>query len=583
MDGLNLAASAVEIRSLTGGKIDRIHQPQRDVIILCVHKTDGNYRLLLSASPEGSRAQLTNRKFENPIDAPMFCMLLRKRIMGGRIISVTQPNLDRLLLIGIEARSEIGDTARYTLAVELMGRHSNIILIGEDGVIIDCIRRVDASMSHARMVLPNFTYELPPAQDKKDPLHASAEDFLKALSASKQMKHGLVASFFGVSPDMAEALIERVTDRADFASLGEGEKGILAKSLHDFYTRLGQGEIQPCLLLNGHGEPIRVFPFLPNASSVRKMPTMCEALDAFYGARDVMERMRRMSLSYRRILKNNIERCERKLAMFFETLNSVGDMQQLKLYGELLTANMHALHKGAEAAVVMNYYADPPAKLTIPLDPRLSPIANAQRYYKRYQKAKVSYEMAQSRMEETREELLYLEGLLHDIDLVTTDAEMLDIRDELSAGGYLGQKDQKRRERPRKAPASSHMRFVAGDGTEILAGKNNKQNDHLTFVVAGGEDVWLHAKDVPGSHVIIRSGEPSKQTLYEAALIAAYYSKARMGKNVGVDYTKRKNVKKPSGAKPGMVVYAKHETAYVTPDEGEVKAILGRGKGEGEG
>lgn len=571
MEGLNLNASLIEMQKLIGGKIDKVQQPQKDVIVLHVHTSGGNFRLLLSAIPDSARVQITERKYENPQEAPNFCMLLRKRISGGKITGLAQPNLDRILLISLEARNELGDIDNYTLAVELMGRYSNIIFIDSSNKITDCTRRVGADMSSVRQLVPGVLYNMPPTQDKKDPRRAEKEDFIKALESNTRINSALVDSFFGLSPDMAKRLVSNVTDKRDAMELTQKERENIASYLFDFYTNLKNGKADPHVLLDENSNAIKIYPFKIADTNSKSVESMQAGLDLIYASKDVRQQMDRMSLSYRRIIKNNIERCERKMAMFAQTLNTGDDIEKLRLCGELLTANLHLARSGMKSIEVMNYYMDPPQIIRIPLDEACSLSANAQRYYKQYRKAKIAYDMAEERMNETKVELEYLEGVLLYLDNVTNTAEMLEIRDELALYGYL--KEQKNQKKAKPRSASEPMKYLSSDGTLIYVGKNNKQNDNLTFGIANSEDFWLHVKNAPGSHVIIKSANPEKQTLYEAALLAAYYSSLRGGANVPVDYTQRKHVKKPSGAKAGMVIYLKNSTAYVTPSEQFINSL----------
>ena len=569
MDGLNLFASGREIAGLIGGKIDKIHQPEKDELVLHIRAGGENRRLLLSANPSNARAQLTEVKRANPLEAPAFCMLLRRRIAGGRILAVEQPKMDRVLEIVIEAQNDLGDMVPYRLVAEIMGKYSNIILVDEAGRILDAIRRVGPGMSSVRMLLPGLSYSPPPAQDKREILSASPEE-ISAVFEKGRVDKALSGAFFGLAPQMAGALCARVTDKLDCESLAPQERQALGESIYAFYQDLAQGKTQPALALGEYGEPVAVYPFHPNLPEIRPMETMGQALDAYYESQDVQGRMQRHGAGIHRVLLNNIERCEKKLALFQDALAGEEAMEKFRLYGELLTAGAHGLEAGAREAKVLNYYLDPPAPVAIPLDPQYTPMENAQRYYKKYQKAKAAREAAQVRREATLEELRYLEGQLDNLGKCTEDGELLELAEELRQMGYL--KARTSRQKGPKLPPSRPLHFQAQDGTDIFVGKNNRQNDALT-AKAAGEDIWLHTKDIPGSHVIIKSAQPSRETLYAACLLAAWFSKARGSENVPVDYTPRKYVKKPGGAKPGMVIYTTNKTAYVTPQESLIKAI----------
>lgn len=574
MDGLNLHASVIEMqRLLVGGKIDKVQQPERDELLLGVHTNCGNYKLLLSASAANTRAHLTEVKRTNPADAPMFCMLLRKHILGGKIISVDQPNMDRVLVLTIEAQNDLGDLVPYRLIAEIMGKHSDVVLVNEKGMIVDAIRHVGVGMSNVRLLLPGVQYELPPQQEKMDPLTAEKEEFARVLSQGGRIDKRLSGSFFGLAPSMAAALAARVTEETACETLSDFARAALADSLFSFYRAFAEGVFAPTLALNEFDEPVGVYPFVPKGVKSRPAESIGAAYDAFCAQHDIYERMQRHGASVRKVLQNNIERCEKKLALYADAMNATESMERNRLYGELLTANLHSAKQNGTVAAVLNYYLDPPKLIEIPLDARFSVGDNAQRYFKKYQKQKAARDMAGAQREQTLEELAYLEGQLDNLSKCAGDAELAELVEELWEQGYL--KREKGAKKPQKHAASKPMCFASTDGcARIYVGKNNKQNDALTLRFAEGGDIWMHTKNIPGSHVIIKcEGEPSEQTLLEAATLAAYYSRARGSENVPVDYTPRKYVKKPAGAKPGMVIYTTNRTAYVTPEEARVKAL----------
>lgn len=555
MDGLGLYVGMLQIRAaLTGGRIDKIQQTEKDELLFSVRNNGTNYRLLLNASASDARVQLTQTKKQSPANAPMFCMLLRKHMTGGRLVSFEQPDMDRVLAIGIEASSELGDPAHFTLYCELMGKHSNIILTDEASLIIDSIKRISPSMSSVRPVLPGMNYRPVPAQAKIDPRFASKETFMQVVSEQKNPAKALSQKFFGISPKTAEYLLETF-----------GMSGI-----QEYFHKVGQ-KAETYVLMDETGNPRDVLPFKPASQKNCRASSAGEAYDLLYEQRERTEWIKRHGTSARKVIQNNIERCEKKLALYADALNSSESMEQNRLYGELLTANLHRLKQGSSAAV-LNYYTDPAERVLIPMDIQLTPGENAQRYYKKYQKQKAAREMALVQREQTLDELSYLEGQYENLGNCTAQNELEELIDELRALGYI--KKERVGQKKQKLPASMPMRFVSTDGIEILVGKNNTQNDKLTLKTALPNETWLHAKNIPGSHAIIRTeGEPPRATLLEAAIIAAYYSKARGGENIPVDYTLRKYVKKPSGAKPGMVIYTTNRTVFVTPDETLVKRL----------
>ncbi len=572
MDGLCLYASVWELQALIGGKIDKIAQPSRDELIFSVRSNSKNFKVLISASAARCSIYLTDLKRTNPVDAPMFCMLLRKKIGGGRITSIVQQEMDRIVHIKIQSSNELGDSVSYTLIIEVMGKHSNIILTDENGVIIDSIKRIGAGISAVRTVLPGQKYIEPPKQDKQDPRDASIDDFLAALSFDGRADKLLSSAFSGLAPNVATAMIACSTDSRETQYMSETEKSSLAAWLYGFYQRIAKGEFTPYLLCNEYREPVAVYPFMPNSPYATRAESIGEAMDKYFSGHELYDFMRQKSASIRHILQNNVERCEKKLSLYAQALGADEEMEMNRLYGELLTSSLHLLRHNASEAVVSNYYADPPQNIIIPMDRQHTPGENAQRYYKKYQKAKSAKEMALAQREQVLSELGYLEGQLDNLDKCTKANELSEITDELQELGYI-RRESGSRGKAKKLPESKPMHFVSADGDDIFVGKNNRQNDMLTLKIADADDIWLHTKDIPGSHVIIKSAAPSLETLRSAAILAAYYSKARGGENVAVDYTPRKYVKKPGGSKPGMVIYVKNKTAYVTPDEALVRGL----------
>ncbi|MEL7610031.1 MAG: NFACT RNA binding domain-containing protein [Bacillota bacterium] len=572
MDGLSLYAVVKELSCLINGKIDKINQPERDELILSVRAGGMNRRLLLCAAADQCRVHLTDTNPPNPAEAPMFCMLLRRRLMGARVLDVRQRGLDRVAGIVVEARDELGDPAPFELIVEIMGKHSNIILVDDKGLVVDSIRRVSPFMSSVRSVLPGVKYLLPPAQDKEDPREADEVRFFEALKGEGRADKRLSEIFSGLAPAVAQEICAAALgDQPQrLEDMPEADKRRISAFLYKLYSDFERGAFEPTLIMDGD-RAVRVYPFTPFApeENLRRMPSMNEAIDEFYAVRAMRERHKRRSASLAHILANNVERCEKKAALHRETLLSEDRMEEYRLMGELILASLHLIRKGAKEAVLEDYYSDPPQKRIVPLDERLSPADNAQKYYKKYQKLRAAREQAKTLLREAEEELLYLEGQLDNLEKCTTDAELDELRAELEQEGYL--RPSAPRGKRQKTPPSKPLHYVSSDGLDIYVGKNNRQNDALTLSFASPEDLWLHAKGFAGSHVIVKKDGPiPPSTIEEAALLAAYYSRARGGALVPVDYTPRKYVKKPSGAKPGMVIYTTNRTAYVTPDESVV-------------
>ena len=577
MDGLSLYSAMNELnKRLAGGKIDKIQQTDKEELLLMVRSLGQTYRLLINASAADNRVQLTELKKQAPSEAPMFCMLLRKRIAGGKIVRFEQERLDRVLKISIETYNDLGDLSEFALYCELMGKHSNIILVNEKGVIVDAIKHVGLGMSSVRFVMPGLEYSAPPAQDKQDPSKASADDFSMAMCmVGMGIAKALSNAFFGLSPAVAAQLVARYTDKTECTQLSEAEREELAERLVGFYAYMAQGKEKASAVLNALGETEAVYPFAISGSGIKLYDSIGEALDSLYINSDRREWAKRHGASARKVLQNNIERCEKKLALYADALNSEEQMEKCRLYGELLTANLHSLKSGTDTAAVDNYYADPVERIAIPLDRQLTPGENAQRYYKKYQKLKAARDMAIVQREQTLSELNYLEGQLDNLTKCTAENELSELIEELKDQGYI--KRDKGGRKKMKLAASKPMHFVSSTGADIYVGKNNRQNDELTLRFASPNDIWMHTKNIPGSHVIVKgASEQDTAAMTEAALLAAYYSRARGSENVAVDYTPRKYVKKPAGAKPGMVIYTTNKTAYVTPSEEAVAGLKER-------
>lgn len=577
MDGLSLYSAMNELnKRLAGGKIDKIQQTDKEELLLMVRSLGQTYRLLINASAADNRVQLTELKKQAPSEAPMFCMLLRKRIAGGKIVRFEQERLDRVLKISIETYNDLGDLSVFALYCELMGKHSNIILVNEKGVIVDAIKHVGLGMSSVRFVMPGLEYSAPPAQDKQDPSKASADDFSMAMCmVGMSIAKVLSNAFFGLSPAVAAQLVARYTDKTECTQLSEAEREELAERLAAFYADMAQGKEKASAVLNALGETEAVYPFAIAGGGIKLYDSIGEALDSLYINSDRREWAKRHGASARKVLQNNIERCEKKLALYADALNSGEQMEKCRLYGELLTANLHSLKSGTDTAAVDNYYADPVERIAIPLDRQLTPGENAQRYYKKYQKLKAARDMAIVQREQTLSELNYLEGQLDNLTKCTAENELSELIEELKEQGYI--KRDNGGKKKMKLAASKPMHFVSSTGADIYVGKNNRQNDELTLRFASPNDIWMHTKNIPGSHVIVKgASEQDTATMTEAALLAAYYSRARGSENVAVDYTPRKYVKKPAGAKPGMVIYTTNKTAYVTPSEEAVAGLKER-------
>ncbi len=559
MDGLCLRAAVNELTILCGGKIDKVQQPEKDTLLFTIRTlNDGTKRLLIVTHAENGRMQLTAQAFDNPMQAPAFCMLLRRRLIGGRILSITQPGLDRVCTLTVRARDDMLDEVNIRLVIEMMGKHANVLLVGGDGKIIDCIRRISPSETTQRILSPGFLYEEPPKQEKLNPLSVSPDDFLPVFEAGASAR-ALTERFEGMSKMSATALLALCPN---------------ASALDRQFKLFAQGCFSPCVLYGTDHEPVGVLPFLPDQPSDTIVPFqgISDAFERFYADRDANVRIRRHGASLRRAVENAHSRAEHKRASFLESIEDGARRDQYRAYGECILANLNAAAPGASQLVAMDYYADPPQRCLIPLDPTLSAQDNAKKYFKQYRKSKLSCEYAEGQLPSVDEELAYLEGQLQNIANCETLAELEEIREELIAQKYV--KPEKKAQKSHYALASEPFRFLSSDGVTIRVGKNNRQNEQLTLRTARPDNLWLHAKQITGSHVIVEyDGQPPERTLLEAATLAAWYSAARGATTVPVDYTFRRAIKKPSGARPGMVIYSTNRTLYVQPDAHLVRSL----------
>ena len=574
MDGLTLGFMARELQeALRDGRIEKVTQPEKDMLVLLIRAQGKNHKLLLSAAPSFARAHLTEASYQNPADAPMFCMLMRKHLQAGHITELTQVGGDRVLKITIENKDELGDTAPRELYLELMGRHSNLTLV-KDGKIIDAIRHVSGDMSRVRQALPGLPFVPPPAQDKIDPAELTEEKLSEKLSAlSGPLDKALAASIRGLSPAAAREIAFRATGmhRTD---LGDLNISSLSQVVCAFFRRLPE-IARPTAQMGPDGlmADVLPFPYLSLEPSLQKpYPTLSAALDAFYFGRDRRDRMNQKSQSLKRLIKTHLERDEKKLTLQEEELTASAKMEEYRIAGELLTAQAYLVPRGSETVELPNFYDPQGGTVEIALDVALNPAQNAQKYFKRYRKARVAQDLAKEQKEKTLKEIELLEQALFDLEESETEQDMADVRKILEEVGIVkpapGVKGAKKKP---KQPDSMPMRFEAPDGTDIIVGKNSAQNDRVTGS-AKGTDTWLHAKDMPGSHVIIKAEHPAPDTLAMALRLAAWYSKGK-GVSVPVDYTLRKNVKKPGGSPAGFVIYTNQKTVMVSTTEGEIAAM----------
>ena len=563
LDTVMLSALAAELRpKLEGARIDKVRQPEREQVLLSIRNKGENMRLLINAGAGSGRVALTEQSFENPAEPPMFCMLLRKYLVGARIEKLTQPNWERLLMVDIISHNELGDSVCLKLAIELMGRSSNLVLVGDDGRIIDCLRRMEYGGDVQRRMLPGMIYRLPPAQKKPlifDCDRAQIESALNSSEDGKPLDKRLLDSFSGLSPLVCRELVHRA-----FYDIS-----CLPDALEAFLESVRAGEFTPTLLTKD-GKPAEYsFMQLKQYGSEyeqQSLNSFSELLDAYYSKRELSERRRRRARELSHSVKTARDRIQRKLVCRLEELERTYGREEIRKNAELLTANMYRVKRGDSSVTVEDYYTDGCPSVEIKLDILKTPQQNAAAMFKEYNKLKTAEIHLTALVAEGEKQLDYLNSVLDELERAETERDLAEIRRELLETGYL--KKQKGA-KPDKSKKQGPMRFVSSDGYEILVGRSNSQNDELTTKTARRTDIWLHTKSVHGSHVIIscEGREPPERTIAEAASIAAYYSQGREGGKTAVDYTAVRFVRKPSGSMPGKVVYTDYRTVMAEADE----------------
>ncbi|KJS17599.1 MAG: fibronectin-binding protein [Peptococcaceae bacterium BRH_c4b] len=575
-DGLVLAAVKNELTQLlTGGRIEKIYQPAREEIHMIIHRQQqGRLRLLLNASAGLARVHLTSGTRENPAAAPLFCMVLRKHLEGGRINSIDQQGLERILVITVDARDELGRPSSKKLVCEIMGRHSNIILLDSENTILDGIRRYTHAVSRHREVLPGRPYIAPPPQNKLNPLELDEEEFFRVLLSrplNKNITDIIQKDFEGLSPLMAGEIVYRsgLSLNTPLELCGEYELRTVWLNLRKIMKDTGAGQFRPTLVLDPKKLPLEFAAFeLTRFTGFETLPGgMNSLVDHYYCRKQEEEILEREKQSLLATVRKEMSRLGKKLALQLESIDEAGEREQFRIAGDLITANIYRINKGDREAVLEDFYQPECPAVAIALDPRLSPSENAQQYFKKYNKAKSTLAAARYQAGLSASELHYFSGVENAIIMAETTGETAQIRQELASQDYLKLPPPPRGKKSKERDIPHPLVFVSSSGITILVGKNNRQNDHLTMKMARDDDIWLHTKDIPGSHVIIRASgqEPEETTLTEAASLAAYFSKARESGRVPVDYTLRKYVSKPGGAKPGYVIYTNQKTLFVDP------------------
>ncbi|MDN4073501.1 Rqc2 family fibronectin-binding protein [Fictibacillus terranigra] len=559
-DGIVTRAATAEIKNtLQSGKITKIYQPDKTDLLFTIRAGGKNHKLLLSANPSFSRVQLTAKTYDHPSVPPMFCMLLRKHMEGAVIESIEQIDLERIIHIKVKNRNEIGDIAYKTLIIEIMGRHSNIILVEDKNcAIVDCIKHIPPSLNRYRTLLPGQTYVSPPPQEKQSPLTETAEGFIRKIKWNEgKVDRQIVQHYSGISP-----LIGReITFRAGLAT-----KDSLSASFTDMMEKFQSGHYTPQMVFADGKEYFSVTDLTHLKGEKKEFPTVGELLDRFYYGKAERDRVKQQAADLEKLLHNEHEKIAKKIKKLKASLADTEKAEKFKVLGELLTAHLYMVKKGQKKIEVTNFYEEDQPQLEIQLDPLKGPSENAQAYFKKYNKLKNSVAFIDEQLKKASEDLLYFESLIQQMESASV-RDVAGIREELEEQGYVKRRKQQKAKKNEKPVLETYQ---STDGLTILVGKNNKQNDYLTFKASRQNETWLHTKDIPGSHVVIKSEEISETALLEAAGLAAYFSKARHSGSVPVDYTLIRHVKKPSGAKPGFVIYDQQQTLYVTPDEDQL-------------
>ena len=567
-DGITVAGMTKELKdTLEGGRISKIAQPETDELLLTVKTPDGQKRLCISASASLPLIYLTSGNKPSPMTAPNFCMLLRKHISNGRIVSVNQPGLERIIRLEIEHLDELGDLCRKTLVVEIMGKHSNIIFCAEDGTILDSIKHVSAQMSSVREVLPGRPYFIPDTQKKLDPLNVQEEDFALELAAHPMpLGKALYSSFTGISPVAAEEVcwLAGLDSGISPKELSPDLLSHLYRQFCYYLEPVKKGEFSPAIYYDG--EKPKEFSVLPlsHYGNCRReeCSSVSDMLYTFYASRDAQTRIRQKSTDLRHVVQTALERNRKKYDLQHRQLSDTRNREKFKVYGELLHTYGYSLEEGAKKLDALNYYTN--EMVTIPLDPQKMAMENAASYFEKYNKQKRTFEALSVHIQETRNEIDYLESVSRSLDMARTEADLAQIKEELIQSGYIRRKASKKKEKLTSRP----LHYLSSDGFHMYVGKNNLQNEELTFHFANGNDWWFHAKGVPGSHVIVRTNgeELPDRAFEEAGRLAAHYSKNGNAEKVEIDYVEKKHVKKPAGSRPGFVVYYTNYSLMIDSD-----------------
>lgn len=574
-DGITIANIVHELReNLLDGRINKIAQPETDELLLTIKTPKGQKRLSISANASLPLIYLTETNKPSPMTAPNFCMLLRKHINNGRITAITQPKLERIIRFEVEHLDELGDLCKKYLIIEIMGKHSNIIFCTEDNKIIDSIKHVSAQMSSVREVLPGREYFIPDTMEKSDPLDISFADFVSTLIAKPTpLGKAIYTSFTGISPVVAEEIcyIAGIDSEVTPKELSEDVLIHLYKQFTLFFDPVIKGDFHPVIYYDG-AEP-KEFCALPLSHfpmyEAKIFDSMSNVLETYYASKNTLTRIRQKSVDLRKIVQTALERNRKKYDLQSKQLKDTLNRDKYRIYGELINTYGYNLESGAKQLEALNYYTNEMVK--IPLDPTKTPGENAQKYFDKYNKQKRTFEALSSLIQETQEDITYLESVSNALDIALSEDDLTQIKEELIGAGYVRRKFTKKKVKITSKP----FHYISSDGYHMYVGKNNLQNDELTFHFAVGHDWWFHAKGCPGSHVIVKTNgeELPDRTFEEAGKLAAYYSKNRGNEKVEIDYIEKKHVKKPSGGKPGFVVYYTNYSLMIDSDISGIQQI----------
>lgn len=574
-DGMTIAGIVKEMdEKITGGRIYKIAQPEKDELILTIKNNGGQVRLLMSADASLPLIYMTDSNKQSPMTAPNFCMLLRKHLQNARIISVTQPGLERIVRLEMEHLNEMGDLCRKYLVIELMGKHSNIIFYDDKNMIIDSIKHISGMVSSVREVLPGREYFIPQTQDKLNPMQITKLDIEEAfrknsIPAFKAVYQG----FTGISPCIAHEVCFRAKVDSDkpTGDMTQAELGELSQVFWSVLQEVKEGNFQPNVVYENKQPKeyavIRLTSYTEEQTVLHH--SVSELLEHYYAEKNLVTRIRQRSVDLRRIVQTALERNVKKYDLQIKQLQDTEKREKYRIYGELLNAYGYGVAQGAKSMEALNYYTN--EMITIPLDPMLTTGENAKKYFDKYQKLKRTYEALTTLTQETKDEIDHLQSVNTSLDIALREEDLVQIKEELIESGYIRRKGGTKKERITSKP----FHYISSDGFDIYVGKNNYQNEELTFKFATGNDWWFHAKGIPGSHVIVKTNgaEMTDRAYEEAGRLAAYYSQSRGQEKVEIDYTQKKNVKKPNGSKPGFVVYYTNYSLVIDSDISALKSV----------